>query len=118
ADSDPYINRNIYRTVSEFEDDIRFLSRNFSVFSAVDLIDMIASNKPFPKDTLVITFDDGLKINLEYQVPILKQYHITATFFLCSAFVDNKDLHYKRKVNLIVQKLLNEKDEALLRTIV
>jgi peptidoglycan/xylan/chitin deacetylase (PgdA/CDA1 family) len=105
ADDDPYINDNIYRTAHEFEQDLRFYKNHFNILSSVDLIDLIVENRPFPKDSMVLTFDDGLRINYDYQVPILKKHDVTATFFLCSAFVDNQDLHYGRKKNLLRQRI-------------
>lgn len=116
ADSDPFINRNVYRSISEFEQDVRFCSSRFNIISAVDLIELIRESKPFPKDAMVITFDDGLRINYDLQVPVLRKYNVTATFFLCSSFIDNQELHYGRKINLLIQALL-ERDERQVQNV-
>lgn len=105
VDVDPYINRNLYRTSAEFEDDVKYYKGHFNVLNAVDLLDILSSGKKVTKDALVITFDDGLAINYEYQYPILKKHNVTATFFLCSAFVGNRDMHYGRKANLLRQTM-------------
>lgn len=105
ADNDPYINKNVYRSVDEFEKDLQFYRDNFNIIGCIELLDLIAGEKPIPKDSLIITFDDGLRVNYDLQVPILKKHNVTATFFLCSAFLDNRDLHYGRKANLLRQRL-------------
>ena len=104
-DVDPYINKEIYRTESEFENDIKFYQKHFDIISAVDLIDIVKKAKVSRKDYLILTFDDGLRINNEVHIPILRRYDVKATLFLNSAFVDNKDLHFARKRNLILQNI-------------
>lgn len=113
ADADPYINRNTYRTLSEFEDDILFYKRRFRILGALDVRDMLASGKDLPKDSVVLTFDDGLRINYDHQLPILRKHGVTATFFLCSGFIDNRDLHYGRKANLLRQSIAERNDPRL-----
>lgn len=110
VDTDPYINKNVYRTVKEFEEDISYCARHFTIISAVDLIERVGRNKSLPKDSMVITFDDGLRINYDFHLPILKKCNATATFFLNSAFVDNVDMHFGRKIDLLLQRLtVNER---------
>lgn len=117
VDSDPYINKNVYRTESEFEQDVRFISKHFNVISASELVGLLKEGKPLPKDAMVITFDDGLRINYDYQVPILRKCKVTATFFICSAFMDNQELHYGRKVNLLVQTLRQNHDNLRIQRV-
>jgi peptidoglycan/xylan/chitin deacetylase (PgdA/CDA1 family) len=112
-DVDPVINNNIYRTRTEFEADIKFYLKHFNIVSAVDLIEIINNNEALPKDSLVLTFDDGLRINRLIHAPILKKYHVKATFFLNSAFIDNADMHFKRKNNLLLQRLKKKEYQHL-----
>jgi peptidoglycan/xylan/chitin deacetylase (PgdA/CDA1 family) len=58
--------------------------------------------KELPKNSFLLTFDDGLRECYEIIAPILKQKGIPATFLLCSAFVDNKQLSYDSKKSLLV----------------
>lgn len=110
ADADPYINRNTYRTVAQFEEDIVFYKRRFQILGALEVREILEEGKDFPKDSLLLTFDDGLRINYDHQLPILRKHGVTATFFLCSAFIDNRDLHYGRKSNLLRQAVAERKD--------
>ncbi len=105
-DVDPYIsNTEIYRTADEFAKDIKFLCKNFSIISAVELSEIIKTNKKIPSNLAVITLDDGLRINHTIHAPILSDYKVPATFFVNNAFIDNKDLHFGRKQNLILQNI-------------
>lgn len=113
ADVDPYINRNRYRTLAEFEEDILFYKRRFRILGALDVKEILATGKEIPTDAVVLTFDDGLRTNYDSFVPILKKHGVTGTFFLCSAFIDNRDLHYGRKANLLRQTLEQRKDAKL-----
>jgi len=113
ADVDPYINQNTYRTANEFEDDLKFYLKHFRILSMAELIECLKINTPTPGNSLLITFDDGLRINYDIQYPILKRYGITASFFLTSAFIDNKDLHHGRKLNLLMQRLSDSQDDSI-----
>ncbi len=112
-DVDPYIKNEVYRTQEEFEKDIVFYLKHFNIISAVDLIDIINNGRPIQKNSLILTFDDGLRVNLDIHIPILKRHNVPATFFLNSAFIDNKDLHFARKKNLILQKIHDDKADLL-----
>lgn len=116
-DVDPYINRNTYRTLTEFEEDIVFFKQRFRILSALDVKEYLASGKEVPKDSVVLTFDDGLRINYDFQFPILRKHGVTATFFVCSGFVDNRDLHYGRKSNLLRQAIAERDDPQMNRAL-
>lgn len=113
ADDDPYVNLNTYRTLAEFEDDLRFYKSRFKILNAVDLLDLHTRKKELPQDVMIITFDDGLRINFDHQLAILNKHGVTATFFLCSDFIDNRDLHYGRKANLLRQTVARRNDQAI-----
>ena len=100
-DPDPIVNKTIYRTSEQFEQDLLFFKTNYRIINLKDLIFHVKSNKPFKKKSVLITFDDGLRVVYDQLVPILIKNRIDATFFLNTAFIDNKDLHFVRKKNLI-----------------
>lgn len=78
--------KGLYRNITplEFERDLDYLLRNF-------------------KDKFELSFDDGLSSCSEVIAPILKRKGIEATFFLNTAFIDNKDLFYRYKAALIAE---------------
>lgn len=104
SDNPPVHIKHLYkvRTVKQFRKDLNFLIK---YFQAVNII----PEKPLQNDNpcFCLSFDDGLKECCDIISPILKEYGITATYFLNSAFVDNKDLFYKYKASILIEKLLN-----------
>ncbi|MCD4780571.1 MAG: polysaccharide deacetylase family protein [Candidatus Omnitrophica bacterium] len=68
-----------------FEQQMEYLSRyKYNVISLSELIDTIGQNKVLPRNTVVITFDDGYKNNYTNAFPILKKYQFPATVFMPS----------------------------------
>jgi len=63
------------------ERQLRYLARRFDVVRLED----IAGARP---GAVALTFDDGLRSNVEVAYPILRRLGLTATFFVCPALVD------------------------------
>jgi peptidoglycan/xylan/chitin deacetylase (PgdA/CDA1 family) len=78
------------------------LLRFFHPVSLQDFLLSLDGQQELPKNSFLLTFDDGLVECYEIIAPILKQKGIPATFLLCSAFVDNKQLSYDGKKSLLV----------------
>ncbi len=72
-----------YHTVNPkyFESQIKHLVENYNVIP----LEKVTSNN---KNSVVITFDDGYKNNLEFAYPILKKYGAPATIFIVYDFID------------------------------
>lgn len=50
-------------------------------------------NYVLPKDSILITFDDGYKNNYTNAFPILKKYGLKATIFLNTKYVENDEFY-------------------------
>lgn len=94
--------------VKAFINDLDFLLKyntpidynEFQVFSR--------NNKQPDKPSFLLSFDDGLKEFHDIIAPILLQKGIPAICFLNSAFIDNKDLFYRFKSSLLIDKIRKE----------
>ena len=70
-------------SVEQFAGHMAFLHENgFHTASLQELDDFLNRNVPLPKKSVVITFDDGYRSNLEYAYPIMKQYGFRGAIFL------------------------------------
>ena len=88
---------------SKFERQIRYIKKNFTPLSFSLLKMYLEKENGIPKNSLIITFDDGYKDNYEIAYPILKKYNVPATFFLTTNFIGERKLFWWDKVAYIVK---------------
>ena len=99
-----------------FEQQIKHLVKYYKI---IPLSEIFSKNKK----SIILTFDDGYKNNLEYAYPILKKYKVPATLFIACDFID-KNLfawwdrleHSRKKINL--KFLKNNSPEEIEKNIV
>jgi peptidoglycan/xylan/chitin deacetylase (PgdA/CDA1 family) len=93
-----------FKTTRQFSDDLDFLLRHYSPITLPDLLAHRQSGRPIADRAFLLTFDDGFREVFDVIVPILQRKGINATFFINSAFVDNRELCYLNKASLLVEK--------------
>jgi peptidoglycan/xylan/chitin deacetylase (PgdA/CDA1 family) len=71
-----------------FRQQIQFLKKHFDVVSLGVLADNLQSQHPDLHRQVAVTFDDGLRNNLTYAYPILREFRAPATFFVCPGLID------------------------------
>lgn len=98
---------NLYslRTKVQFRDDMVFFQKHFHSVSLKELSNIVHAKSAFNRPVFHISFDDGLSGVYDNAFPILKEKHTSFTVFINSAFVDNKELFFRYKVSLIIDKL-------------
>ena len=72
-------------TPGEFEEQMMLIQK-YNTFKLEELKNI--GNK-FPKNTVLVTFDDGYTDNYTNAFPLLKKYNIKATIFLNTAYINN-----------------------------
>jgi len=97
---------NIYpvRSVDLFKSDLQTLVQYYKPISIFELEQHIDSGNELEEPVFHLTFDDGLKELYTIIAPILEEQNIAATFFINTAFVDNKALFYRYKVSLLIER--------------
>jgi peptidoglycan/xylan/chitin deacetylase (PgdA/CDA1 family) len=69
--------------------DMQYLKKNgFTTLSTDELYDFMVKNKPVPKKSVLITFDDGYEDNYTNAYPILKKFNFKATIFVITGYID------------------------------
>lgn len=86
-----------------FEKQIRFLKKRFKIISIKDAIEKVKHGELL-RGCLSISTDDGFIENYTVIAPILADYNITATFFLISNCIDNRDLMWRNKIIYLEKK--------------
>lgn len=102
-----------YRGINKFEEDVVFLKRNFDLLSYGELVAHLIDKKPFPKRPAFVSFDDGLREVFDYARPVLKKHNIPCVFFLTTDFLDNKEMFFRHKASLCLDRLKNCSQKTL-----
>jgi peptidoglycan/xylan/chitin deacetylase (PgdA/CDA1 family) len=95
-----------YRSISGFNHDLDFLTRNFNFIDLEKFLQYTRDQIRLPENALLLTFDDGLREVYDIVAPILETRNIPATFFLTSNFLDNQELGYDHKKSLLIDYLM------------
>jgi peptidoglycan/xylan/chitin deacetylase (PgdA/CDA1 family) len=93
-----FINSYHVRDTATFELELEYLLKHFN---PVSIDELLRSPK---KNSMHLSFDDGLKECFTVIAPILKRKGIPATFFVSSGFVDNNNLFHRFKRSILETK--------------
>lgn len=102
SDFDPEL---VSAWANEFDWQMSYLKRHCEVLTCEELDSALSSSKGVPRNTVVVTFDDGFKDNFLVAFPILKNHGLRATFFICTDNVESGErLWFDRIVTQIGQR--------------
>jgi peptidoglycan/xylan/chitin deacetylase (PgdA/CDA1 family) len=94
-----------FKNVRQFRRDLDTFLRFYQPTDLCDLVSSLRTHRWLPKNSFLLTFDDGFREQYDVVAPILWEKGITATFFVIGAFLDNMGMAYKNKVSLLVEQL-------------
>jgi peptidoglycan/xylan/chitin deacetylase (PgdA/CDA1 family) len=77
-----------------FEKQMRYLASHYQVLSLAEVISILKAGRRFRRRTVVLTFDDGRRDNVDVAFPILKTFALPATFFVVTSRTDAPDENY------------------------
>ncbi len=72
----------------EFISQMAHLRKYYHPISLETAIEALKQRTPLPRNSVVVTFDDGFLNNVTCAYPVLKKYGIPATVFLTTSFLD------------------------------
>ncbi len=107
SDEEPIHLKHLYPIIStkRFNEDLDFFTKNYQPVSA----DYLFENKGNPSlrrtKSFFLSFDDGLRQFHDVAAPVLIKKGIPATFFVNSDYVDNKDMFYRLKISILIDKI-------------
>ncbi len=105
----PHILNYPYRNIRQFEKELDFFLKYFDPVAVEDF----AIPGRGGKKTFHLSFDDGLRQCADTIAPLLLKKGIPATFFVNTAFLDNKALFHKYKASLILNRLSNHTPQTV-----
>lgn len=80
-ESDPQL---LYVSARHFDEQIGWLKKNYHILSLEEWAELKKQNKRFPKNSILISFDDGYADNLLEALPILEKHQVPAVFYICT----------------------------------
>ncbi len=89
-------------SVDDFEKQVKFLSENYKIVSVGEIYQAVKQGQK--GKFCAITFDDGLRDQYNNAVPILRQYHVTATFFIIASVLEGY-LPTTHKIHTLLSKI-------------
>jgi len=92
-------------STKNFAEQIKFLSKSYNIITAKEMAVHIKKKIPFPPNSAVITFDDGLKNNFVNAFPILQKYNTRATIFLTTGYIDTLKINWSNKYYYFINKI-------------
>ena len=106
-------------TVAEnnFINHIQWLNKNYNIISLSKIAECLIARKHLPKDSIVITFDDGYQ-SYHSTIDYLNKNEIPATFFICTPTFNNKYFYWDILNYLLIdQKEINKENLEFLLNI-
>ena len=102
---------------------MKFIRKNCNVVSVNDL-EKFRNEKKIPKNSVLVTFDDGFENNYKVVVPILKKFKIPSIFYISSGMIGKKELFWVDKIEDIINRCkrdtiiltLNKKEKFNIKT--
>ena len=88
-ESYPFDPELISATPSQFDSQMRYVREQLHPVSLQDVIAQIEQGTPLPANAVAVTFDDGFADTYRYAFPVLRRYHIPATIFVSTGYVDS-----------------------------
>ena len=94
-----------HRKTSRFIKDLDYLLRHFNAADLDKLRTWQEDPASLRQPYFFLSFDDGLREVYETVAPLLTKKGIPAAFFLNTDFIDNRELSYRFKISLILDRL-------------
>jgi peptidoglycan/xylan/chitin deacetylase (PgdA/CDA1 family) len=94
-----------FRNVSQFEKDLEVFLKLYEPVGLLDLLRSVNAGKTLPQHSFHLTFDDGFRELSDVIAPILRRKGIPATFFLASAFLDNKEMALHNELSVLIEHI-------------
>jgi peptidoglycan/xylan/chitin deacetylase (PgdA/CDA1 family) len=91
-----------FRTVAEFQADLDYLLQGRRALSLGEFIDTLRETGTPPKNSFLLTFDDGFREMHDVVMPLLAARRVPAIFFLNTATLDNRELGHHQKISLLL----------------
>ena len=106
-----------HRDINTFEQDLVYVKKNYQVLNFDDLLTGRNLNQRKHTPGIYISFDDGFSECFSLVRPLLLKYGLPCIFFITTNFIDNKQMYYRNKVSLCIDKYNSLSNEVKIKTL-
>ncbi len=96
------ISAGIRLTPEAFKEQVAYFAKYFNVVKMTYLLDCLQSREAFPKNTLVLTFDDGYADNLD-AAKVLNNYGLTGLFYITAGCIESDEPFWVAEVRHLIE---------------
>ncbi len=107
------ISAGIRITPEAFTEQVAYFAKHFQVVTMKHLLECLQNRKAFPKNTLVLTFDDGYADNLG-AAKVLKDFGLTALFYITAGCIETDEPFWVAEVRHLIENTAKKEMTLLL----
>lgn len=98
------LDSHLYVSTEQFRNHLSYLSKHATVISIEEMTKRLERNQDLPPNSVVLTFDDGHKDNIDYAYPILKEFDFPATIYIATRFPNGDDFLWRHRLHHLLLK--------------
>jgi hypothetical protein len=80
-----------------FESQLLFYKKHFRNITSTDLLEVLTGKTKSCKPGIILSFDDGLRSNFDFALPLLEKYGFTGWFFVPAGFMEQPGEDFAKK---------------------
>lgn len=93
----------IQTSSKKFDKHMEYICKHYNVIPLDKAIECLYGGGELPKNSIVVTFDDGFKDNYTIGLPILKKYNVPAIIFLTTSLVSSTVPYWQQKLKAAIE---------------
>jgi len=91
----------------EFKQIIKSLSIHGTPLSVDQVVEYSLKGMPYPKNSFMISFDDGFENNFSIAADILREFHVPAVFYISTDFIENNSMSWVDRMEYVLERSLS-----------
>lgn len=107
-DDGPFLTGCINATEQSFRRQLALLSRFHNVVSLQQVVAAFCDGEDLPPAPVLITFDDGYRSCFDIALPVLREYGMSAAFFIPTRFVDRREVYGWDRISYLLHQTVRE----------
>ncbi|NCC52728.1 MAG: hypothetical protein EOM20_16130 [Spartobacteria bacterium] len=108
-----YSSPHIIVTQESFRRQMDILRNHYHPLSLEDYVTARETRSPLPRNSVIITFDDGWEDNYRYALPVLRTAGLPATIFLTTGCIGTQHIFWPEEIHFLLHHLPYVRDPAL-----